>query len=135
MFLFDFLVERYKFRKLRRRRIVEKFLVIDQSYSLQGDRISPNPISVKHSLPGFRENLVSNFFRDLGRSDQSGICPLTDLIVRPNDYVGTLRHLRSNWETVCNLLGRPDRNFESEIVFEFFGSRLKGVASVRIHPD
>src|SRR6185369_5168180 len=113
--LFDFLVQRYEIGKLRRRRTVEKFLVINQSYSFQSDRIPPNPPIVKHSLPGLREKSVSKFFGNLDRPDQSGVCPFADLIVRPNDNVGALRHLRSNWETVCNLLGGLDRDFESKI--------------------
>src|SRR3981189_3582179 len=61
MFLFDFLVQRYEIGKLRRRRTVEKFLVIDQSYSFQSDRIPPNPPIVEHRLPGLREKSVSKF--------------------------------------------------------------------------
>ena len=136
MFLFDFLVQRYEIGKLRRRRTVEKFLVINQSYSFQSDRIPPNPPIVKHSLPGLREKSVSKFCGNLDRPDQSGVCPFADLIVRPDDNVGALRHLRSNWETVCNLLGGLDRDFESKIVFEFLcRDRLESLASVRVHPD
>src|ERR1700757_4724540 len=99
MFLFDFLVQRYEVGKLRRRRTVEKFLVIDQSYSFQSDRIPPNPRTVKHSLPGLREKSVSKFFGHLDRGDQSRVCPFADLIVRPDDNVGAFPHLCSNWET------------------------------------
>src|ERR1700720_1453902 len=107
-----------------------------QSYSFQSDRIPPNPPIVEHSLPGFREKSVSKFFGNLDRPDQSGVCPFADLIVRPDDNVGALRHLRSNWETVCNLLGGLDRDFESKIVFEFLcRDRLESLASVGVHPD
>src|SRR5262245_2046828 len=118
MCLFDSLVLRYELGKLRGRRTVEKFLVIDQSYSLQGDRISPNPLTVEHSLPSLREKFVSKFFGDLDRGDQSGVCPSADLIVCPNDNVGALRLLCSDWETVCDLFGRLDCDFDAKIVFE-----------------
>ena len=58
MVLFDLLVQRHQVGKLRRRRIVEKFFVINQGYGLQGDWISPNRLLVKHSLPRFREEFV-----------------------------------------------------------------------------
>src|SRR5438876_5000590 len=118
MFLFDFLVQRYEVGQLRRRRTLEKFLVIDQSYRLQSDRIPPKLVTVQHGLPGLREKSVFKFFGDLNRSDQSGVRPFADLIVRPDDNVGPLRHLRSNWVTVGNVLGGLDRDFESKILFE-----------------
>src|SRR5271166_711783 len=88
-----------------------------------------------HGLPSFREKLVGKFIRDFHRRNQPPTCPFADFIVCPDYNIRPFAGLGGDRETVCNFLGRLNRDLETEVSLKFLNDRRQSSSSVIVHPD
>src|SRR5271166_6132508 len=88
-----------------------------------------------HGLPSFREKLVGKFIRDFHRRNQPPTRPFADFIVCPDYNIRPFAGLGGDRETVCNFLGRLNRDLETEISLKFLNDRRQSSSSVIVHPD
>src|ERR1700733_398183 len=55
--------------------------------------------------------------------------------MRPNHHIRSFTGLGGDWETVCNLFRRLNRDFKAKLGLEFVDDWLQSASTLVVHPD